>query len=357
MVYSTCSLNPIENEAILCRLLREADGSLELVDGSDLIKGLKYNPGMTSWEPGTKDMKFFKSITDVPPEFHTIIHREMFAPPPEEVAKYNLQHCIRVLPHHQNTGAFFVAVLVKRKLMPWESEVNEKAIRNQARKMGVTSDGAVEVSADNDNENPRKKKKIHYGFREDPFVFFTTDEEVFHQLKNFYQLRDDFKPTCLLTRCATGKKKNIYFCTPEVRSVLRNNENNIKLINSGVKTFSRCDNRNMECSFRLAHEGLHNVDQFIGDKRRIHVTRDDLIMMLNNLNPLEPPQVIDLTEETQNQHKAVSSGSCVLHYKDDSMELHLVGWRGNKTLRAYIDVNDSIHMLRLLGADISKYGK
>lgn len=65
----------------------------------------------------------------------------------------------------------------------------------------------------------------------------------------------------------------------------------------------------------------------------------------------------DLTEETQKQHSEASSGSCVLHYKDENLELHLVGWRGNKTLRAYIDVNDSVHMLRLLDADISKYGK
>lgn len=67
--------------------------------------------------------------------------------------------------------------------------------------------------------------------------------------------------------------------------------------------------------------------------------------------------VADLSEETQKQHAACSSGSCVLHFKNDNMELHLVGWRGNKTMRAYIDVNDSIHMLRLLDADLSKYGK
>ena len=257
MVYSTCSLNPIENEAVLCRLLREAGGALELVDASDAIKGLKYNPGMTYWEPAYKDLRFFKSLNDVPADLVTHIHREMFAPPADEVAKYNLQHCIRVLPHQQNTGAFFVSVLVKKSLMPWEEEVNRKAVLTNARKMAErSSDGSEAVPAVEGEENPRKKKKIHYGFREDPFVFFTKDEEIFHQLKSFYELRDDFKPTCLLTRCATGKKKNIYFCSPEVRSMLRNNEFNIKLINSGVKTFSRCDNRNMECSFRLAHEGL-----------------------------------------------------------------------------------------------------
>lgn len=255
MVYSTCSLNPLENEAVLCRLLKEADGALELIDVSESIKGLKYSPGLTYWEPASKDLRFFKSMSEVPADLVTVVHKGLFAPPPEEVGKYNLQHCIRVLPHQQNTGAFFVSVLVKKRLMPWESEVNEKALQTQARKLASTKDDSVAVPTDETEENPRKKKKIHYGFREDPFVFFTPEEEIFVQLKNFYKLNDDFKPTQLLTRCHGGKKKNIYFCSTEIREMLRNNENNIKLINSGVKTFSRCDNRNMECSFRLAHEG------------------------------------------------------------------------------------------------------
>ena len=29
--------------------------------------------------------------------------------------------CMRILPHHQDTGGFFVAVLQKKKLCPWES--------------------------------------------------------------------------------------------------------------------------------------------------------------------------------------------------------------------------------------------
>lgn len=355
MVYSTCSLNPIENEAVLIRLLKESEGALKLIDVSDNLKGLKYNGGVKYWEPCSKDMQFYKSFEEVPKEYQTTVYKELFPPSSDEVDKYNLQHCIRVLPHQQNTGAFFVSVLEKTRLMPWEAEVNEKAILSNQRKLTNINAGGATLPG-NDDEGKRKKK-IHYGFREDPFVFFNTDEEVFTQLKNFYKLSEDFQPTCLLTRCVVGKKKNIYFCSSEVRNVLRNNEHNVKLINSGVKTFSRCDNRNMECSFRLAHEGLHNIDQFIGEARRIHVIRDDLILMLNNLNPLEPPMVENMSEETQQQHQRISSGSCVLHFKDEKMELHLVGWRGTRSLRAYIDVNDSIHMLRLLGADLSKYGK
>jgi 16S rRNA C967 or C1407 C5-methylase (RsmB/RsmF family) len=32
MVYSTCSLNPVEDEAVVAQLLRRAEGSLTLVD-------------------------------------------------------------------------------------------------------------------------------------------------------------------------------------------------------------------------------------------------------------------------------------------------------------------------------------
>lgn len=35
----------------------------------------------------------------------------------------------------------------------------------------------------------------------------------------------------------------------------------------------------------------------------------------------------------------------------------LVGWRGTASLRAYTDTNDTVHLLRLFGADLSKYGK
>lgn len=363
MVYSTCSLNPIENEAVVCRLLRECQGALKIVDASDMIKGLNYNPGMTKWTPATKDLRFFDKFEDVPSDLHSVIHPQMFAPTEEEVKTFNLQHCLRVLPHHQNTGGFFVVALEKISVLPWEQEVNEKAMRNNERKINNRIAAEAEVpsteNADAKDEtaepDAKKKKRAHYGFREDPFIFFEDDEEVFTSLKEFYELSDDFLPKCLLTRCKVGKKKNIYFCSPQIRSILKNNEHNIKLINSGVKTFSRCDNRNMSCSFRIAHEGLRNVLGFIGMKRRIDMKKTDLITLLNNLDPTNPPQQSEFDEESQRQLAAIGSGSCVLHYSEDELDLYLVGWRGTKSLRAYVDTNDTMHMLRLLGADLSKY--
>lgn len=99
---------------------------------------------------------------------------------------------------------------------------------------------------------PQRKRRRMDGYREDPFVFFSgEDEDVFPSIREFYHLSEAFDPTCLLTRCRVGKKKNIYLVSPMIRDVVRRNEEKVKMINTGVKTFVRCDNKNMSCAFRL----------------------------------------------------------------------------------------------------------
>ena len=49
LVYSTCSLNPIEDEAVIAALLTRGKGSLELVDASSAIPGFKCRPGLLVW--------------------------------------------------------------------------------------------------------------------------------------------------------------------------------------------------------------------------------------------------------------------------------------------------------------------
>ena len=46
--YSTCSQNPVENEAVVAELLRRANGSLELVDKK--LEGFKTRPGISTWK-------------------------------------------------------------------------------------------------------------------------------------------------------------------------------------------------------------------------------------------------------------------------------------------------------------------
>mmetsp|Transcript_7445 Transcript_7445/g.20703 ORF Transcript_7445/g.20703 Transcript_7445/m.20703 type:complete len:941 (-) Transcript_7445:2571-5393(-) len=50
MCYSTCSMNPVENEAVVAEILREANGAVELVEKRSDMPGLRARPGWTSWK-------------------------------------------------------------------------------------------------------------------------------------------------------------------------------------------------------------------------------------------------------------------------------------------------------------------
>lgn len=110
-------------------------------------------------------------------------------------------------------------------------------------------------------------------------------------------------PKCLLVRCHEGKKKNIYFTSPAIRDIVMSNENRVKMINTGVKTFVRCDNKNMSCAFRLAQEGMQSIIHYISDNRKLQVTKEDLIMLLQNNNPHTPPEIVKLNPDTQEHLK------------------------------------------------------
>ncbi|CAG9131518.1 unnamed protein product [Plutella xylostella] len=87
------------------------------------------------------------------------------------------------------------------------------------------------------------------------------------------------------------------------------------------------------------------------------MTVSDLVLVLQNDDPSNPPDVARFSEHTQALVKDFATGSCILEYTDESSELSLtlVGWRGVHSLRAYTATPDTVHYLRLLGADYSKY--
>lgn len=46
LVYSTCSFNPVENEAVVHRVLQETGDAVKLVDVEHMLPGLKFHKGM-----------------------------------------------------------------------------------------------------------------------------------------------------------------------------------------------------------------------------------------------------------------------------------------------------------------------
>ncbi|XP_076374959.1 tRNA (cytosine(34)-C(5))-methyltransferase Nsun2 [Megalopta genalis] len=377
MVYSTCSLNPIENEAVLHRLLLETGDSVHIVEGRDLVPGLVCDPGVSHWLPASKDLQYYKSWEDVPEQWQTQVRPKMFPPKPEDAAKFHFERCMRILPHHQDTGGFFVAVLEKVKPLPWESSQNESDAKEGTEELSLEeeaekdkdhqlSSGKKPLSDDQKPRGLRRNRRKAKGFREDPFIFFKNDQdEVWLSVKKFYGISDELDAKSLLVRNLGRRKKNIYYTSPEIRNVVLSNEDQIKLINTGVKSFTRCESRNANKNnhfpYRLAWEGLQILINYIGDSRRVPINREDLVTLLQNNDPKAAPEIVKLHPDTQESLKNLETGSCVLIYEEkgtdnpNPLKLNIVGWRGTMSLRAYVPLIDAIHYLRLLGADCSMF--
>lgn len=212
-------------------------------------------------------------------------------------------------------------------------------------------------------QNQRKRRRKE-GFKEDPFIFLEDDEKVWPDIKSYYEISDKFDVKNLLVRCHAGKRKNIYLTSPLVRDLVLQNQGTIKFINTGVKCFVRSDNRNMKCAFRIANDGLESVFGFVGESRKVQITKEDLIMLLLNNDPKNSPKIESLSEFLRKQVEVLSPGSCILIYTEGSegvegkepFYLHISGWRGTNTLRSYMSQHGIVHILRLLGADTSKFG-
>lgn len=50
MVYSTCTFNPIEDEAVVAELLMKCGDSIRLVDVNDHLPQLRRLPGKHTWK-------------------------------------------------------------------------------------------------------------------------------------------------------------------------------------------------------------------------------------------------------------------------------------------------------------------
>ncbi|GAP82623.1 putative nol1 nop2 sun family protein [Rosellinia necatrix] len=132
VVFSTCSMNPVENESIVVSAIERCGGPdvVEIIDCKDRLPLLERYPGMHQWQIMDKSGKIWNSWEEV--QQHVLnggqapgkIAQTMFPrPDTSNCSGLPLDRCMRVYAHQQDTGGFFITVLEKKKEFKAREEV------------------------------------------------------------------------------------------------------------------------------------------------------------------------------------------------------------------------------------------
>ena len=160
VVYSTCSMNPVENEAVVAGAIDRCGGmaKVHILDCSDALPGLKRKPGLKKWTIMDKQSRIWSSWEEVQErekeeqlEGIERLSQSMF--PSATTDALPLERCMRVYPHLQNTGGFFITVLEKQsEIGKAKPESENKKIEEPTSLMNVVNELERKPSNGNDLE-------------------------------------------------------------------------------------------------------------------------------------------------------------------------------------------------------------
>lgn len=232
IVYSTCSMNPIENEAVLAYVLDRFKGAMELVDLSDIMPHLKRCPGLTSWKVTPDNVNFYDAFEDVPEDQRAKMRPSFFSKKDLNVA-YHLQRAMRIYPHLQDTGGFFIAVLEKKKSL---SHIDSKEHSDEV---------------DRSSHSKNVVDCINSEAKFDPFIFQHVDSPSFKKVQSLFGIDAvEFPVEQLMIRATCPQERNNLFLVSEKSKQFLEAVKDKKLqggglqvLYAGVLSFTRCDEK------------------------------------------------------------------------------------------------------------------
>ncbi|KAF8920793.1 cytosine-5--methyltransferase [Mucidula mucida] len=377
IVYSTCSLNPVENEAVVAAALN-SNSDFHLVPTDDLLPGLMRKPGMTRWKP-TNSLPFPFTFYDTYQDFITAessttskLTRGHW--PPDNVDELNLPRCMRIYPHLQDTGGFFVAVLErnpdavvnkKKRVASPSAELEAKkprldeSLSTDPTKMEEDTAPLLEStttmsepSGDVTDAQPEKELKPDISFKENPYTFLKPDDPTSLPVPKF-------PLDSILVRNPDGSAvRSMYITTPLVRQLITSNDyTRIRLASAGTKVFAKQEgaaSKGEAAQFRVLAEGLPALMPFIPPKNVISADLTVLRTLVTSYYPL----CITFEEPFRSDIGDKGPGSHIVKFSLTNDTLHLPIWKSNVSVSLMIDKKaKSALSLRIFGEDITTAGR
>ena len=173
VVYSTCSMNPVENEAVIASAIERCGGleKVKLLPSDDKLPLLKRKPGLKSWSVMDKTGQVYSSFEEVQndiekngstPALEKLVEG-MFTPSFAPGSEIPFERCMRVYAHQQDTGGFFIAILEKQSEFKAKPESDSKKIEPKPPVSALVDDitnGTKRKAEDSDGppSSPKKAK-------------------------------------------------------------------------------------------------------------------------------------------------------------------------------------------------------
>jgi len=204
-VYSTCSMNPTENEAVINSVLHETGDAVEILDVSALYPGLQRHSGLESWPvydyDGSKLIEY-ASPDSVPQERKQFVPNTVFPQNPVP----GLKNSMRFFPHYQNSGGFYVCVLQKKKHFDRLTRLPEK--------------------------EPKPLK-------EEPYVpLDIASPDVLKQIISVFGFKDDFPSDLLFIRDESKVRFVSILAPPIARMIRKVGSPSLRTVSCGARIFS-----------------------------------------------------------------------------------------------------------------------
>ena len=318
--YSTCSLNPIENEAVVAEIMRtySQNGELEILDVKYGFKGIDIipHPGLTDWKVMIEDkddknkLNIIKDINDpLYIENKSIISPSCF--PQADIKNFGLEKCNRFFPNDSDTSGFFITLIKKIKNLK-----NEEIDKNIIVKPNINKE-----KTKNDEE-----RLVH--FAKDKFP------EKITWIKNYYGIEDDFPFNQLVTFSNICKKIN--FASKGVANLLElDKDHKLSIENAGVKLFKankqKDENAVDFCLYRICQDGLMYLLPFM--HKRIYFVEEKFFVQLLKEKEIKHDEIID--EELKVKLKGEKPGCIILVHVKCKPKENEFKWGNEKEKEEY----------------------
>ncbi|KAK6588206.1 hypothetical protein RS030_6907 [Cryptosporidium xiaoi] len=291
LVYSTCSLNPIENEAVISALLQKYDDAVLFPPVNIINSNFNLSTGLDDWlvycspSCGPLNNSYNQNFQNNDAQDRNCCHSNKYISPSmfpnkEWKEKKHYEKCVRVLPHKNNTGGFFFAIISKKPngndKKGNETHLNSNIDENRIYKYEDVEDSVwVDISD-------------FFGLNVNCDVELDCLSEFPEEIRKFLASNRNHINNEILSKnnlvLKKGSKNSIYLINSGVSELLRNHNMPVNLKSIGVKCFENLKGSisgNSDFNWRITQSSAPYLIRFM-NKRLLFASLDLLNCIKDN---------------------------------------------------------------------------